>query len=59
MKHYDQSSKRKYPPISYIKKIICKGGEKTSYEYLDKNMYSKVQFTGKQDRKSSMNLYCA
>lgn len=22
-------------------------------------MYSKVQFTGKQDRKSSMNLYCA
>lgn len=30
MKHYDQSSTRKYPPISYIKKIICKGGEKTS-----------------------------
>lgn len=57
MKHYDQSSTRKYPPISYIKKIICKGGN--SYEYLDKNMYSKVQFTGKQDRKSSMNLYCA
>lgn len=57
MKHYDQSSTRKYPPISYIKKIICKGGKKTSK--IDKNMYSKVQFTGKQDRKSSMNLYCA
>lgn len=30
MKHYDQSSTRKHPPISYIKKIIWKGGEKTS-----------------------------